>query len=131
MDDLRRFGIKLDKTKSDTVAKLWPGKVSVVLPCSSNKFKYLSRGSKTLAFRLPEKRSLINILKETGPLVAPSANPEGKDPAKNISEAKKYFGTKVDYYIDGGELRSKPSTLVSLEENSIRVLREGSVKLRF
>ncbi|MDP3762639.1 MAG: hypothetical protein Q8Q97_01010, partial [bacterium] len=38
------------------------------------------RGAKTLAFRLSEKASLLKLLKKTGPLVAPSANPEGFPP---------------------------------------------------
>lgn len=72
-----------------------------------NYFEYLHRGTGTLAFRLPaqagspETAQLLEILKEAGPLVAPSANPEGQSPAQDITEAKKYFGNKVDFYLDG------------------------------
>lgn len=60
-----------------------------------------------------------------GSLIAPSANPEARLPAKNIEEAKKYFGDLVDLYIDGGELKNKPSKLIRLNNNgSIIVLRE-------
>lgn len=114
--DLDLFGIKLSTEVSEFLNKYWPGKVSVVM-------------SPTLSFRLPDKKDLIEVLKQTGPLVAPSANLEGEPPAKNIDEARKYFGDKVDFYEDGGTLDSLPSTLVRIKDNKIEVLREGAVKL--
>jgi L-threonylcarbamoyladenylate synthase len=63
-------------------------------------------------------------LKISGPLIAPSANWEGYEPAKNIKEAKKYFGNKV-FYLDRGDLISKPSSLIDLRTKKIQILREG------
>ncbi len=105
------------------------GKVSVILPLrdkrqrTSDRWKYLHRGTNTLAFRLPSKKSLRNLLKKTGPLVAPSANPEGKPPAKTIKEAKRYFKNKIDFYLDGGRIAGKPSKLIQIEKDKIIVLR--------
>jgi len=82
-----------------------------------------------LAFRLPNKKDLINLIKKVGPLVAPSANIEGKPPAKTISQAKKYFGEKVDFYIDSGKISGPPSTLIEIKNNDIFIKREGAVKL--
>jgi L-threonylcarbamoyladenylate synthase len=115
--------------ENQILKKVWPGKVSVILPCINNEFKYLHRGSKSLAFRLPNKKSLIEILKKTGPLVAPSANPQGLEPAKNIKEAKDYFNNKVDFYMAGGTLKSKPSTILKINKSGeVEVLR-GILKL--
>jgi L-threonylcarbamoyladenylate synthase len=121
ISDLKKFNIN---KKFPILKKVWPGKVSVILPCSSLKFKYLHRGTESIAFRLPAKKSLIKILKETGPLTAPSANPEKLKPAKSIIQAKKYFGNKVDFYLSEGVLKSKPSTLISIDKREkIKVLR--------
>jgi len=109
-DDLKKFNIKLKFWQRKILEKIWPGKISVVL------------GS--LAFRFPKDKLILNILKISGPLIAPSANWEGCEPAKNIKEAKKYFGNKV-FYLDRGDLISKPSTLIDLREKKIRILREG------
>lgn len=121
--DLELFKIKISKKTESTLKKVWPGKVSVILPCLSNKFHYLHRGTKSLAFRLPKKKKLLEILLKTGPLVAPSANPEGFPPAKNISEAKRYFRKKVDLYVDGGDKNSQPSKLIRFKSGKINVLR--------
>jgi len=125
LSDLKKFDIKVDKKVIVKLKKYWPGKISIILPCKNDKFFYLHRGTKSLAFRLPADGILQNLLKKTGPLVAPSANIEGEKPAENITGAKKYFGDRIDFYIDGGRIESKPSTLIKIEEGEIRILRKG------
>lgn len=127
IDDLKLFNINLDEKTKDFLEKIWPNKVSVILACPNAKFYYLHRGTKTLAFRLPHFALLTSLLHKTGPLIAPSANFEGEPPAQTIEEAKKYFGDKVDFYLDAGKLNSLPSTLIEIENNEIKVLREGTV----
>jgi len=119
----------------DVVSKVnlneyWPGPVSIILPCESDKFAYLHRGTNSLAFRLPAKPELIETLKQTGPLVAPSANPEGMPPAKTIRKAKAYFGDAADFYYDKGKLTSLPSTLIAVSEGAITVKRRGAVRIK-
>ncbi len=127
---LKVFGIKIDRNTRAILRKLWPGKMSVILRVKSRearvKFKYLHREMGTLAFRLPKPLWLRRLLKKTGPLVAPSANLKGKPPAETIKEAKKYLGDKVDFYVDAGPLRSRPSTLVKIVKGKVFVLRAGA-----
>ena len=115
--DLLIFGISSQK---EILKKYWPGKVSIIIDCKNKEFKYLHRGKNSLAFRLPKDSDLIKILKLSGPIVAPSANIEGEKPSQNIDQAKKYFSDKVSFYIDKGILKSKPSKIISLEEEVIR-----------
>ena len=74
---------------------------------------------------MPKDKSLLEILEKSGPLVAPSANFEGERPAETIEEAKKYFGSDVDFYIDGGKIISDPSTLVELQDGKWNIIRQG------
>lgn len=130
LDDLKKFDIKFTQTQDDFLKKIWPNPVSVVLPCTSKKFRYLHRGTNSLAFRVPRDRKLVDILKEVGPLVAPSANFEGEPPSQTIDEAKRYFGDQASFYVDGGRLESVPSTLIQLnEDGSWKMLRQGDFKL--
>jgi L-threonylcarbamoyladenylate synthase len=160
LNDLKKFGIVLPLLRgsaptqvgargSDIFKKNWPGKVSIILPCSNNKFKYIHQGLNSIAFRLPKNKKLIEILKKTGPLVAPSANLEGERPVENIKEAKEYFGDKVDpvrnraraystslkdrgaaisngvdFYLAGGNLKGNPSKLIKInKKGEIEILR--------
>jgi L-threonylcarbamoyladenylate synthase len=129
IDDLEKFNIQLNENSKEFLQKNWPGKISTVLPCSDKKFEYLHRGTKSLAFRFPNKSNLVNLIKKTGPLVAPSANPEKLEPAQNIVEARKYFGDKVDFYISG-KTSKLHSTLVEIKNGKIKVLRKGAGKIK-
>ena len=146
LGDLGRFGVKPDKKMAHFLKSIWlRSKVlvlfsnsrelenrpaSVILPLSPNhyslttKLNYLHRGTKSLAFRLPKPYWLRRLLAKVGPLVAPSANPEGKPPAKTIKEARKYFGDKADFYVDGGRIIGRPSKLVQITEGKIKILRK-------
>ena len=90
---------------------LWPGPNSIIFP-AVNAPNWITRGSNSVAYRLITKGFLKEVIDKTGPLIAPSANPEGLTPARDISQAKKYFGDSIDVYIDGGEINNtKPSNL--------------------
>lgn len=134
LKDLNLFQIKLSADTKKILQKYWPGKVSIILPCLSDQFSYLHRGTKSLAFRWPDYPKLTDIIRKTGPLVAPSANPEGLSPARNTKEAKDYFGNRVDLYVTGdddqGYQNSIPSTLIKIENNKVVVLRQGVVSIK-
>lgn len=129
--EIKFFGIKLDERVRAILSKIWPGQVSVILPCLNKKFSYLHRGTKSLAFRVPGKKKLIELLKKTGPVIAPSANPEGLLPATTIREAKDYFKDAVDFYVPGGKLKSLPSTIISIKNGKAIIKRRGAVNIKF
>lgn len=130
LKELEIFGIKPTKEELKILKKIWPAGVSCILKIKDKdklkKFRYLHRGVNSLAFRLPKPIWLRKILEISGPLVAPSANIENLAPAKTISQAKKYFKDKVIYF-DKGKLSSRPSTLITLENKKIKILRKGNI----
>jgi L-threonylcarbamoyladenylate synthase len=91
--------------------------LSIILDCPNDSFSYLHRGTNTLAFRVPLNEELRNLLLQTGPLIAPSANIEGMPPAQNIDEAKKYFGNEIGLYVDGGNIAGKASKVIKLNRD--------------
>lgn len=78
---------------------------------------WLLRENQSLAYRLPGLDWLRLVISHTGPLIAPSANPEGLPPARTIEQARQYFGQWVDLYVDGGEVSADtpPSRLVKVK----------------
>ena len=75
-------------------------------------------------------QELSNLVKKTGPIVSTSANPEGLHFATTIDEAEKYFGNKVDFYVDGGKLEALPSTIIAINNNrGVKILRQGAVTI--
>jgi L-threonylcarbamoyladenylate synthase len=128
VDQLVELGIK--RRYLTAVEQFWPGALSVIIPCADAALAYLHQSQMSLAIRLPADKDLQELLKRTGPLLTSSANLPGESPATNIAEARQYFGDKVDFYIDGGDLSNRqPSTIIRIIDDAIEVVRPGAVKL--
>jgi L-threonylcarbamoyladenylate synthase len=127
IDQLVQMGLK--RRYLVAVSQFWPGPVSVELPCVDEKISYLHLGTNKLAVRIPKDEKLIELLNKTGPLMTTSANHPGKETAHTIAEAKSYFGDKVDFYLDGGELNNKPSAVIRVIDDEVEVIRDGDIKV--
>lgn len=127
IDQLVELGLK--RRYLVAVAQYWPGPVSVIIPSDSS-LDYLHLGLHGLATRIPSNDRLQAILQQTGPLITSSANLPGEPVANTVDDAVRYFGEKVDFYLDGGDLSGhQPSTLVRIIDDAIEVLREGAVTI--
>ena len=109
--------------------KFFPGPLTIIL----NKKDIVpdivtSRGS-TVGIRMPEEEITRKLIEYAGvPIAAPSANISGKPSGIDLQEIIKEFGDKVDCYIDGGKSKiGIGSTIVKVENNTIKILREGSI----
>lgn len=127
-DDIRSFDVTIDEQLQEQLEMFWPGKVSIILKVNDERVDthYIHKGTGGIAFRIPADEELCKLLRDVGPLVAPSANPEGKKPARTIGEATRYFGDKVNYYLDGGEiLDGKSSKIIKITQDiHIQIVRE-------
>ncbi|MDQ5954688.1 MAG: L-threonylcarbamoyladenylate synthase [Patescibacteria group bacterium] len=117
ISEVKKFGVETTSEQEKEILNIEDKPTSFILDCDKEEFIYLHRSLKTLAFRIPKEEGLKELLRQTGPLIAPSANIEGSIPAKNIQEAKEYFGEEVDIYIDGGEIISEASRIVKIERD--------------
>ncbi len=125
IDQLVELGIP--RRYLTAVAQFWPNPISIEVPHS---ISYLHQGTGRQAFRIPKDPKLQALLQKTGPLLTSSANQPGKPPANTIQQAKGYFGEKVDFYVEGGDLTGRqPSTLIRMVDDAIEVLREGAVRI--
>lgn len=118
--ELSLFGISLTREQKQQCIQLWQEKpTSIIFDIPDTTFQYLHRGKESLAFRIPQNPDLKKLLVETGPLVAPSANPQGLAPAQSIEQAQTYFGNKIDLYVDGGICnQTQASRIVVLKNNN-------------
>ena len=103
------------KRKYQEISKNRP--TTIVTKVSPNFLPHLPRNSGTLAFRVVPESPLAELIRTVGLLVAPSANPSGEEPAKNITEAINYFHELVPIYVDSGEVaNTQPSQIVRINE---------------
>lgn len=138
---IKSFGVNPSDMQIEFMNKYWhfnevkyqnPESVSIILSCDSKKYEYLHRGVGSIAFRMigNKNKNLKKMIDCVGGILAPSANPQGMPVAITIAQAKKYFGTSVDFYLDGGTCNGEASTLVDYTNNKLEVLRIGKVKIK-
>lgn len=124
IDQLDDLGIK--RRYLTAVERFWPNPISIEIPHS---LSYLHLGTGRQAFRVVKDGGLKAFLEQTGPLLTTSANQTSQPASLNINQAKEYFGDSVDFYLDGGIMPAVSSTLISIEDDVVNVIRQGTVKI--
>jgi L-threonylcarbamoyladenylate synthase len=108
--------------------RFWPGPLTLVVAARGDLPAPLTAGTGTIGVRVPGHAVAAALVAGVGgPITAPSANPPGREPPRRLDEARRYFGAAVDAYVDGGELPGGASTVVAVDGDGVRILREGLV----
>ncbi len=125
VEQLVDLGIPLKYLRA--VEQYWPNPISIEMPVGKL-LSEIHQGKGRFAVRVPSHKSFRELLEQTGPLVTTSANHPGEPVALNMAQAQEYFGDRVDFYIDGGDLsHNKPSTIIRIVDDAVEVVREGAV----
>ncbi len=109
--------------------RFWPGPLTVLFPARQGLPELLTAGTGLIAVRIPGESFALALAEKAGfPFTATSANLSGMPPAINAEEVIRYFGERPDLLIDGGRAGGgRPSTIVDVSGDGIRILREGAV----
>lgn len=111
--------------------RFWPGPLTLILKASSLG-RIVAGGLSSIAVRVPDHPIANAILEKVGvPLATTSVNRAGQTPASTGLEAKRLFGSQVNWLIDGGPCRVKqPSSVVDLTHYPFMVIRDGAINKR-
>lgn len=124
--DLELFS---DMQIPEIVKKNIPGELTFIMPLAKNlkyNFEFLKS---TVAIRIPKDDYMRLILKETPPIVAPSANLSGEGVIYDGDKIVEIFKDKVDLIVNAGLIEKKlPSTLY--DSINKKILRQGEVYLK-
>ena len=107
--------------------KFLPGKLTLVLKKKHVVSDIITAGSDCVAVRIPDSPVALRILSVFGPLTCTSANIHGMPTPNKINEIQMQFKDEIGIYIDAGELKDKPSTIIDLSGGEPKVLREGTI----
>jgi tRNA threonylcarbamoyl adenosine modification protein (Sua5/YciO/YrdC/YwlC family) len=103
-----------------------PGPYTFVLESTRVVPDILTTRQKTVGIRIPADEIALAIVRELGhPLVTTSANLTGETPLHDPVEIEEAMGRMLDLVIDGGIRYGDPSTVISLIDDRVEVLREG------
>lgn len=128
VDQLKDLGVPASLLSK--IGDLWPNPLSIILPIGEA-YAYLHQGVGDLAIRVPANPSVHAMLERTGPLITSSANHPGEPSSMTVEQAWNYFGSSVDFYVDGGDISGNlASTIIRFTpDGNIEVLRQGAFTL--
>lgn len=120
-DDLKKY---TDDKIPSKLLSYWPGPLTIIV---NNK-----KTASTTAFRCPGDAWLRSILKELDcPIYSTSVNRSGFPILDTEEEIIKEFEKDVDLIVkDGDKKNALPSTIVSIADGQVKVLRQGAVTIK-
>lgn len=141
-EDVFRYVPSIAPHARKLIDRAWPGPVTIVFELSeselekqkavvgSDTFDVLYSGG-TIGIRCVGNELGQRLLRATkGPIVAPSANISGQNPATNAQEVVSVFDGKIAMVLadkEGGCEAGKSSTVVKLGKKGVEILRHGAI----
>lgn len=107
----------------------WPGPLTVAVPAREGLPPAVVAADGTVGVRVPNHFLALELLERAGGAVAgTSANRGGEAPARSSDEVIAAFDREIDLILDGGVTPGGfASTVVGLDGDELRVLREGPI----
>jgi tRNA threonylcarbamoyl adenosine modification protein (Sua5/YciO/YrdC/YwlC family) len=108
-----------------------PGPYTFILLGTKQVPKMMTTKRKTVGIRVPDNNICLSLVKALGnPIISTSVGFSGREVLSDPSLIEETFGSQIDLTIDGGILANQPSTIISLIDDEIEVIREGLGEFR-
>jgi L-threonylcarbamoyladenylate synthase len=106
-----------------------PGPITILLnKKNKNDFEKATVGSDKICCRIPDNLVTLELIKNVGPIAGPSANISGELTITNKHMLEKsYENIPIGVFLDDKNVKGIESTIVSVENNKINILREGII----
>ena len=86
---------------------------------------------KTIGIRIPDHPFVKRLTEVTGLITCTSANVHNGKAPINVDIAVEQLGERIDLYVDCGECcLKKPSTIIDISKDRIKLIREGAIPLK-
>lgn len=121
---------RMDGMAMSLAGAFWPGALTIVVARMPGMDADLGGDPATIGLRVPDLAGIRALLEQTGPVATTSANRSGEPTPERIQGVAQVFGDSVAVYLDGGAAGpSGASTVVSVADESLTVLREGALEV--
>ena len=133
VEKLLPFVSTISKQAQELMNEYFPGALTLVIEKTEKTPDYITSGKNTVGIRVPDNeffQELCSVI-EGGVLATTSANLSNHPSSKTYKEAFSSIGEYVDYVFEdyGFECKGKESTVVLIEVDKYKILRQGSVIL--
>lgn len=125
---LHELVTEIPKETEKIIKKFWPGPLTILFKKSSKVSDTLTANSSLVAIRMPNDKRLLNIMNHLNrPLISTSANISSHNAITNPNQLEEKMKEKIDLIVDEGTVNNEASTLITIVNGKIEILREGSL----
>ena len=127
LDDILNFSKNQPPYLQKLVESFLPGPLTIILEANDKVPDWVNSGLMTVGFRMPSHPVTLELIREFGPLIGPSANLSGQSSGVSFKEILKDFGQEVLGFEDDAFLTGQDSTILDLSGDKVKILRQGSI----
>ena len=127
LDDILNFSKNQPSYLQKLVESFLPGPLTIILEANDKVPDWVNSGLMTVGFRMPSHPVTLELIREFGPLIGPSANLSGQSSGVSFKEILKDFGQEVLGFEDDAFLTGQDSTILDLSGDKVKILRQGSI----
>lgn len=128
INDIEKYAFVTDRDRR-IINAFMPGPVTLLLK-SKNVPDYVTHNAGVIGVRVPNMPLVQELIKYCGkPLLVPSANKSGEKPALTSLEVREVFKDELGYIFEEDSLAQKPSTIIDLTSEQVKILREGPISI--
>ena len=133
VDDVKKYVEKdaLTNKVFEIMRTYWPGALTIVLKKKKNVLDNITCGLDSIGIRMSNDKLLLSVLNKIDfPIAQTSCNISGEKEYIDVPTIEEKLGNKIDYIVDGGEiLQNIASTVIEVDNDHIKVLRQGVIKI--
>jgi len=127
LDDILNFSKNQPTYLQQLVDSFLPGPLTIILKANDKVPYWVNSGLPTVGFRMPSHPITLELIREFGPLIGPSANISGRASGISFQEILKDFDQEVLGFEDDTFLTGQDSTIIDLSGSKVKILRQGSI----
>ena len=127
LDDILNFSKNQPPYLQQLVENFLPGPLTIILEANSKVPYWVNSGLRTVGFRMPSHPVTLELIREFGPLIGPSANLSGQASGVSFKEIVKDFGQELLGIEDDAFLTGQDSTILDLSGDKVKILRQGAI----
>ncbi|GAB2022615.1 L-threonylcarbamoyladenylate synthase [Pseudolactococcus yaeyamensis] len=129
-EQLKLFSQNQPKYLEKLYNKFMPGSLTMILEANETVPSLVNNGMKTVGFRVPANQTTLAILRQTGPLVGPSANLTGNPSPKTAQDVLRELDGQIAAIVTADKsISGIDSTIVDLTGKTPIILRQGALTL--
>jgi len=121
------FAAEIPDEATALMEAYWPGPLTLIFKKKKEVLDIITAGLNTVAVRMPKHPIALAFIRQTGPLVAPSANTSGKPSPTKPEHVTEDFGEDFPIIRGGACQVGIESTVLDVSEKPFEIYRPGFI----